>query len=149
MFYYRMNMAKAPPLTIIITVIGIYLLFERKYKWLLPLMFAFVWTYSLFPLLFIAAGLFAVLLEPTLISENFLFLRQAVRAGLGVGIVPDYVVQDDIRRGDVVTTLDEWRLSIFGTRMYLLYMPDRHQTRAAATFIDFILAQAKKSGRTQ
>lgn len=55
MFYYRMNMAKAPPLTIIITIAGIYLLFERKYKWLLPLMFAFVWTYSLFPLLWIAA----------------------------------------------------------------------------------------------
>jgi hypothetical protein len=55
MFYYRMNMAKAPPLTIIITVIGIYLLFERKYVWLLPLMFAFVWTYSLFPLLWFAA----------------------------------------------------------------------------------------------
>jgi hypothetical protein len=54
-FFYRMNMAKAPPLTIIFSVIGIYLLFERKYVWLLPLMFAFVWTYSLFPLLFIAA----------------------------------------------------------------------------------------------
>jgi len=47
-FYYRMNMAKAPPLTIIITIAGIYLLFERKYVWLAPLMFAFVWTYSLF-----------------------------------------------------------------------------------------------------
>jgi hypothetical protein len=54
-FFYRMNMAKAPPLTIIISVIGIYLLFERKYVWLLPLMFLFVWTYSLFPLLLIAA----------------------------------------------------------------------------------------------
>jgi hypothetical protein len=54
-FYFRMNMAKAPPLTIIITVAGIYLLFERKYVWLLPLMFAFVWTYSLFPLLLFAA----------------------------------------------------------------------------------------------
>ncbi len=90
-----------------------------------------------------------VLLEPTLISENFLFLRQAVCAGLGVGILPDYVVHDDIRRGDVVTTLDEWRLSIFGTRMYLLYMPDRHQTRAAATFIDFVLEQARKAGRAR
>lgn len=55
MFYYRMNMAKAPPLTIIITVVGIHLLFQRKYIWLLPLMFAFVWTYSLFPLLWIAS----------------------------------------------------------------------------------------------
>ncbi len=62
MFFYRMNMAKAPPLTIIITVVGIYLLFERKYKWLLPLMFAFVWTYSLFPLLFIAAGIWTIII---------------------------------------------------------------------------------------
>ena len=62
MFYYRMNMAKAPPLTIIITIAGIYLLFERKYVWLLPLMFAFVWTYSLFPLLFIAAIIWAVII---------------------------------------------------------------------------------------
>lgn len=55
MFFYRMNMAKAPPLTIILTIAGIYMLFERRYIWLLPLMFVFVWTYSLFPLLFIAA----------------------------------------------------------------------------------------------
>jgi hypothetical protein len=61
-FYYRMNMAKAPPLTIIYSVIGIYLLFERKYKWLLPLMFVFVWTYSLFPLLFIAAVLWSAII---------------------------------------------------------------------------------------
>lgn len=61
MFYYRMNMAKAPPLTIIFTVAGIYMLFERKYIWLLPLMFAFVWTYSLFPLLWIAAIIWVVI----------------------------------------------------------------------------------------
>lgn len=54
-FLFRINMAKAPPLTIIISIIGIYLLFERKYVWLLPLMFVFVWTYSLFPLLLFAA----------------------------------------------------------------------------------------------
>ncbi len=62
MFYYRMNMAKAPPLTIIITIAGIYLLFQRKYVWLLPLMFAFVWTYSLFPLLWIAALIWVVII---------------------------------------------------------------------------------------
>jgi DNA-binding transcriptional LysR family regulator len=88
-----------------------------------------------------------VLLEPSIISENFLFLRQAVLGGLGVGIVPDYVVHDDLKRGEVVTALDEWRLSIFGTNMYMLYMPNRHHTRAAATFIDFILNEARASGR--
>ncbi|MEJ7622707.1 MAG: hypothetical protein WKF34_01820 [Pyrinomonadaceae bacterium] len=61
-FFYRMNMAKAPPLTIIITVLGIHLLFQRNYKWLLPLMFAFVWTYSLFPLLFFAAFIWVLII---------------------------------------------------------------------------------------
>ena len=60
-FFYRMNMAKAPPLTIIFTIIGIYFLFERKYVWLAPLMFLFVWTYSLFPLLLIAAIIWAAI----------------------------------------------------------------------------------------
>ena len=61
-FFYRINMGKAPPLTIIYSVIGIYLLFERKYVWLLPLMFVFVWTYSLFPLLFVATLIWAVII---------------------------------------------------------------------------------------
>jgi hypothetical protein len=61
-FYYRMNMAKAPPLTIIISVLGIHLLFQRRYIWLLPLMFAFVWTYSLWPLLLLAAIIWAAIL---------------------------------------------------------------------------------------
>ncbi len=61
-FFYRMNMAKAPPLTIIISVLGIHLLFQRKYVWLLPLMFAFVWTYSLFPLLWLAAIIWTVII---------------------------------------------------------------------------------------
>ena len=88
-----------------------------------------------------------VLLEPGLISENFLFLREAILAGLGVGLVPDYVVHDDIRRGDVVTALDPWRLSIFGTNMYMLYMPNLHHTRATSQFIEFMLDEARKAGR--
>ena len=85
-----------------------------------------------------------VMLEPTLISEHCPFLRQGVLAGLGVGVVPDYVVQDTIASGEVLATLQDWRLSIFGTRMYLLYMPDRHQTRAVRTCIDYLLACAAK-----
>ncbi|MFM0325665.1 LysR family transcriptional regulator [Caballeronia glebae] len=86
-----------------------------------------------------------VLLEPSLISENFLFLRDAILAGLGVGIVPDYVVMEDMRRGEVVTALDQWRLSIFGTHMYMLYMPNRHHTRATLAFIEFMLDRSQKA----
>jgi DNA-binding transcriptional LysR family regulator len=86
-----------------------------------------------------------ILLEPTLISQNFQFLHQAILAGLGVGIVPDYVIEDDVRAGRAVTTLDDWELSIFGTKMYLLYMPNRYQTRSTSTFIDYILDRAREN----
>ena len=82
-------------------------------------------------------------LSPTLTSENFHFLREAIEAGLGVGLVPDYVVQSLIDAGEVQTTLDDWKLSIFGTRMFMLYMPNRHPTRAMSAFIDFVLARAR------
>jgi len=81
MFYYRMNMAKAPPLTIIITIVGIYLLWERKYIWLLPLMFAFVWTYSLFPMLFIAAFIWTVIIAW---NERRFEWRPLVYTGIGL-----------------------------------------------------------------
>ncbi len=88
-----------------------------------------------------------VMLEPTLVSEHFPFLRQAILAGLGVGLVPDYVVQHDVLAGEVLTTLDAWRLSIFGTQMFMLYMPNRYHTRATSTFIDFVLERARNADR--
>ncbi|MBI3101172.1 MAG: LysR family transcriptional regulator [Burkholderiales bacterium] len=85
-----------------------------------------------------------VMLEPTLISEHFPFLRQGILAGLGLGLVPDYVVMDAIASGEVLTTLTEYRLSIFGTNMYLLYMPNRYQTHAVRTCIGFLLDKARQ-----
>lgn len=83
-----------------------------------------------------------VMLEPTLISDHFPFLRQGVLAGLGLGLVPDYVVQPEVARGEVLLALQEYQLNIFGTHMYLMYLPGRHQTRAVRTCIDFLLAKA-------
>lgn len=85
-----------------------------------------------------------VTLNPTLASENFQFLREAILSGLGIGLVPSYVVQDDVDIGRVVTALDPWRLSIFGTRLFLLRMPGRYQTQAVRTFIDFIVDKASR-----
>lgn len=88
-----------------------------------------------------------VLLAPALVSENFVFLRDATLAGLGIGLVPDYLVQQEVAAGRMLTCLDDWRLSIFGTQMYLLYMPDRHPTRAASAFIDFIVEKSRGASR--
>lgn len=88
-----------------------------------------------------------VLLAPNLISDHYPFLRKGILAGLGIGLVPDYVVQDVIASGQVLTALDDYRLSIFGTHMYLLYLPNRHQTRAVRTCIDFLMDKARSGER--
>jgi hypothetical protein len=54
-FLYRLNMAKAPPFAIIYLIIGIHLLFTKKYWPLVPLGFIFALTYDMFVLLILAA----------------------------------------------------------------------------------------------
>ena len=82
-------------------------------------------------------------LQPTLASENFQFLHEAILGDLGVGLVPDYLVAADIAAGRVVTALDDWRLSLFGSRLFLLRTPDRYLALATRTLIDFLLAKAQ------
>ncbi|HEX8352092.1 MAG TPA: hypothetical protein VF611_04310 [Pyrinomonadaceae bacterium] len=50
-FLYRMNMGKAMSVSIVLIVVGLHLLFERRYRWLLPLSFFFALTYDMFALL--------------------------------------------------------------------------------------------------
>ena len=85
-----------------------------------------------------------VILEPTLVSENFLFMRQAIVAGLGIGIAPDYVVQAGLDDGTIVRTLEDWRLSMYGSRMFILRRQDRFPTLALRTLIDFILQKSAR-----
>ena len=56
-FLFRMNMTKAMSVSIVLLVIGINLLFRRKYLWLLPLAFFFTLTYDMFVLLGVAAAI--------------------------------------------------------------------------------------------
>jgi hypothetical protein len=158
-FFYRMNMAKAPPLTIIFTVAGIYLLFERKYVWLMPLMFAFVWTYSLFPILFIAAFIWMLIIAW---NERRFEWRPIVYTFVGMilgNVINPYFPQNimlfiehllekvKIGKDFAVPVGGEWypydgqqlltHFPIAMTAMligYILFMPRRHKLPEKATF---------------
>lgn len=79
-FLYRINMAKAPPISIIFMVAGIYLLFEKKYRWLAVLAFLYVWTYSLFVTLCAAALIWTAVVG---LSERRFEWRPLVWTGVG------------------------------------------------------------------
>lgn len=88
-------------------------------------------------------------LQPTVISRNYPFLRDATLGGLGVGLLPGYMVRDDIAAGTLVTALDAWKLSIYGLNVYMLYMPNRHLPRALSMLIAFIMEKAQQQRETE
>src|SRR5258705_13712672 len=61
-FLFLMTMAKAAPLAIIYLVMGIHLLFKKKYWPLLPLALIFAWTYDMFVLLLLATAVWVAVI---------------------------------------------------------------------------------------
>lgn len=80
-FLYRMNMAKAPSVSLVLMVAGIYLLFEKRYFWLAPLAFIYVWTYSMFVLLGFVAAVWMCVIGW---SERRFEWRPVAWTGLGI-----------------------------------------------------------------
>ena len=85
-FLYRMSMTRAPALSLVLLGVGSYLILKRKLAWLAVLSFAFVWTYSLFPLIvvFAAAHMVAVYLSERRIDFGAV---AAAASGVVVGLV--------------------------------------------------------------
>lgn len=78
-------------------------------------------------------------IRPRLMSANFFFLRDAILQGLGVGLVPRYMVDRDLAAGTLLQLpLPPQDLAFLRTTMYLLYMPARYQTRAFTTLVAFL-----------
>jgi len=85
-FLYRLSMAKAPPFAIIYMVIGIHLLFSRKYWPLVPLGFIFALTYDMFVLLIVAAFIWTAVIAWT--ERRFEWRPIAwVLAGTAAGLI--------------------------------------------------------------
>ncbi len=76
--------------------------------------------------------------EPTLMSRSYPFIVDCILNGLGLGLVPDYLIKSHLQTGRVVQALADYRLNINHNHMYLMYMPNRYQSRLTVTFIDFL-----------
>jgi len=61
-FYLRLSMTRASAVSILFIVAGIFLLLERKYAWLAPAAFLYVWTYNLFVMLGVLVVIWAAVI---------------------------------------------------------------------------------------
>ena len=81
-------------------------------------------------------------------------LRTATLAGLGLSLMPDWSVQEDIRRGDLIRLFPQYRISFleFDNGVYAVYQRSRYTSAKVRLFVDFLAArfdQAKPAPITQ
>lgn len=65
-------------------------------------------------------------------------LSQAVLGGLGVAILPTFIIGNEIRAGRLQSVLSEFTLLV-ERQIYAVYLPNRHLSAKVRTFIDFLL----------
>lgn len=69
-------------------------------------------------------------------------VRAAVAAGLGIGVLPVYMVGDALRQGSLVPLLREYRV-VPESAIYMVYLPNRTLSSRVRALIDFL---AKRFG---
>jgi len=80
-FLYRMSIPRAQSLSLAVLILGMYLCLKRKYLWLAPLAFIYVWLYDAFPLLLAIAMVYIVSVG---LLEKRLELRPVFFVGIGI-----------------------------------------------------------------
>jgi DNA-binding transcriptional LysR family regulator len=74
---------------------------------------------------------------PRWVGDDVLFVANAVVAGMGLGLVPTFLVGEHLAAGTVVRVLP--RVSVSAGALYLVYPPTRHVTRKVSALRDFLV----------
>jgi DNA-binding transcriptional LysR family regulator len=84
--------------------------------------------------------------SPVLISEGVTSVREAVRDGLGIALLPDWLVKNELDSGDLVQVLPKWKAK--DLPIHVVYAGQRVLPTRVSAFIDFAvgyLAQGNAS----
>jgi len=74
-------------------------------------------------------------ISPLLISEGVTSLREAVRSGLGIGVLPDWLIREDIASGRLVRMLPQWNAKELP--VHVVYPGHRMLPIRVRAFVDF------------
>lgn len=70
-------------------------------------------------------------------GDDVSFVHQAIKAGIGLGVLPTFLARNDLAAGTLVRVLP--RLSITTGALYLLHPPARHLPRKVTAFRDHLI----------
>ena len=78
-----------------------------------------------------------ILVSPLLISEGVTSLREAVLSGLGIGVLADWLIREDIASGRLVRVLPQWNAKEFP--VHVVYPSHRMLPVRVGAFVDFAI----------
>ncbi|WP_454852613.1 LysR family transcriptional regulator [Rhizobium binxianense] len=78
-----------------------------------------------------------------MLFDQFATAAQAAIAGLGVALLPTFLIGDELRRGDLIAAVDGEMES--RERYYLAFPPERADYAPLAAFRDWIVAEAARN----
>jgi len=85
-------------------------------------------------------------IAPVLISEGVTSVREAVRDGLGIGLLPDWLIKDGLASGELVQILPNWKAK--DVPIHVVYAGQRVLPTRVSAFIDFAMRYLSSAGKT-
>jgi DNA-binding transcriptional LysR family regulator len=77
--------------------------------------------------------------KPVFVANNIIALKYAIRAGIGIGLIPDYLTEEET---DLVPVLRETQLPTLP--IYFVYPEELKTAKKVQVFRDFLVAQARQ-----
>jgi DNA-binding transcriptional LysR family regulator len=81
--------------------------------------------------------------SPVLISEGVTSVREATRAGLGIAILPDWLINEDLKTKRLVRVLPRWKAK--DVPLHVVYAGQRPLPARVSAVIDFAVAYMTKA----
>lgn len=83
-------------------------------------------------------------IAPVLLSEGVTSVREAVRMGLGIAMLPNWLIEDDLRCGALVSVLPRWKHK--DVSVHVVYAGQRVLPARVSAFIDFAVRYLASEG---
>jgi DNA-binding transcriptional LysR family regulator len=79
-----------------------------------------------------------VVLRPLVLTDDVVFAREATLGGVGIGVLPDYMVAEAMSSGKLRRLFPGYTINYYDSKLFLLAMEERFTSRAAALLIEFL-----------
>lgn len=92
----------------------------------------------------------AVRVEGNVVANSSEVVRDLLLAGVGVGLVARYAVDEPLRQGQLRALLNDWEaIGPFGRTAFAIWLPQRHLPPKIRVFVDFLADRlAAKNSQT-